>query len=105
MNRMLAPARITMNVENIEAPSAALTSTEKLCEMRKVSDARNSTTRNRINIPDTVQLRTPWRSSLMTMGFSSHSRQLRKWDLSLAIVTVITKKNIQHSTFNVQRST
>src|SRR5665213_332854 len=46
----------------------------------------NSTVRNSINIPVTVQLRTPCRSSLMRMGFSSHSRQLVKWDFNFVKV-------------------
>src|SRR5665213_2566427 len=52
----------------------------------------NSTVKNNINIPVTAQLRTACRSSLMTMGFSSHSRQLVKWDLSLAKAAVIKWK-------------
>ena len=51
----------------------------KLSVMRNPSAVINSTTRNRSNMPVTVQLRTPCRSSLMTMGLSSHSRQLVKW--------------------------
>src|ERR1039457_4718721 len=90
MKNTLAPARITTKAENIEAPICMLASTLKLSVTRNTSDAMNSTTRKSSNMPATVKLRTPCRSSLMTMGFNSHSRQLRKWDLSLAKVAVIT---------------
>src|ERR1022692_969326 len=79
MKKTLAPARMTMNAENIEPPSCRLASTSKLCVTRNVSEVMKSTVRKSSNMPVTAQLRTACRNSLMTMGFNSHSRQWVKW--------------------------
>src|ERR1017187_5528215 len=105
MKNTLAAARITTNAENIEAPICMLASRLKLSVSRNTSAAMNSTTRKSSNMPATVKLRTPCRSSLMTMGFSSHPRQLAKWVLSFeyaAVIEVGDLENIQHPTSNIQ---
>src|ERR1035437_8196828 len=53
----------------------------------------NSTVRNSSNMPVTAQLRTACRSSLMTMGFNSHSRQLVKWVFNFEKVAVMAIEN------------
>ena len=77
---------MTRNAENIVPPNCISGLTLKLCVTRKPSDVMNSTIRKSSSIPVTVQLRTPCRSSLMTMGFNSQSRQLAKWFLQRANV-------------------
>jgi hypothetical protein len=78
MKRMPAPASTTRKLRNNCPPSCSLTDTSRDWFTSTAMATTNSRSRSISSIPVTAQLRTDWRSSLMTMGFNSQSRQLAK---------------------------